>query len=575
MTESRKQKGKTSNIAVLLAVSLTLILIFGGAFALYFWKGRAINESDIRSAEKIMGLTFTRKERRMLLDDTRRNLSRFTALRNVDIPNSIPPALQFNPVVDPEKHPIRETSFSFVPDPAVILPENREEIAFYSINRLASLIQTQQITSMELTDIYLERLKKYGPALECVVTLTEDLARKQAQRADEEIAAGHYRGPLHGIPWGAKDLLSTKAYPTSWGAMPYRDQIFDEDATVVRRLEEAGAVLVAKLSLGALAMGDVWFGGRTRSPWNPNRGSSGSSAGPGAATAAGLVGFSIGTETHGSIVSPATRNAVSGLRPTFGRVSRHGAMALSWSMDKIGPMCRSAEDCALVFDAIYGPDGRDPTLIDRPFAWEPDRDLKDLRIGYYKKSFEGTFRDKDKAEAVLDYFRGLGVELVPIELPELPVDSMSFILVAEAAASFDELTRSGRDDLLVRQSSSSWPNTFRQARFIPAVEYIQSNRLRTLYMRKMAEIMEHIDVYISTNRAGNLLATNLTGHPAVCVPTSVPTEEGDSTAITFIGNLFREADVLLTAKAWQDGTDFHLVHPDLETTLAKKEKDGQ
>ncbi|MBU1338329.1 MAG: amidase [Acidobacteria bacterium] len=516
MTESRKQKGKTSNIAVLLAVSLTLILIFGGAFALYFWKGRAINESDIRSAEKIMGLTFTRKERRMLLDNTRRNLRSYTALRDVDIPNSIPPAFQFNPVVDPEKHPIRETSFSFVPDPAVILPENREEIA-----------------------------------------------------------AGHYRGPLHGIPWGAKDLLSTKAYPTSWGAMPYRDQIFDEDATVVRRLEEAGAVLVAKLSLGALAMGDVWFGGRTRSPWNPNRGSSGSSAGPGAATAAGLVGFSIGTETHGSIVSPATRNAVSGLRPTFGRVSRHGAMALSWSMDKIGPMCRSAEDCALVFDAIFGPDGRDSTLIDRPFAWEPDRDLKDLRIGYYKKSFEGTFRDKDKAEAVLDYFRGLGVELVPIELPELPVDSMSFILVAEAAASFDELTRSGRDDLLVRQSSSSWPNTFRQARFIPAVEYIQANRLRTLYMRKMAEIMEHIDVYISTNRAGNLLATNLTGHPAVCVPTSVPTEEGDSTAITFIGNLFREADVLLTAKAWQDGTDFHLVHPDLETTLAKKKKDGQ
>ena len=572
MTAPQKKKGRIRNFTAVFVIFLVFFLVFGGAFALYFFKGKTINTRDIRSAEKIMGLTFTPKERRMLLNGTRRNLARYAAIRETDIPNSVPPALQFNPVVEPAAPSEGEADFSFTPDLNIPLPENREDIAFFSVPQLASLLRTGQITSIELTELYLTRLNKFGPALECVVTITEDLARKQARRADEEIAGGNYRGPLHGIPWGAKDLLSTKGYSTTWGAMPYKDQILDEDATVVQRLEEAGAVLVAKLSLGALAMGDSWFGGRTRSPWNPNRGSSGSSAGPGAATAAGLVGFSIGTETHGSIISPSTRNSVSGLRPTFGRVSRHGAMALSWSMDKIGPMCRTVEGCAYVFDAIYGPDGKDLTLIDRPFVWNPNRDLKDIRIGYYKKSFEGKFRGKEKAEAVLDYFRGIGVELVPVELPEIPINSISFILDAEAAAAFDELTRSGRDDLLVRQSAYAWPNIFRQARFIPAVEYIQANRVRTLYMRKLAEALMNIDVYISTNRGGNLLATNLTGHPAVCVPTSVPTEEGDTTAITFIGNLFRESDALLAAKIWQEGTGFFLTHPELEKTLPKKDK---
>ena len=572
MTIPPKKKGRIQNFAAVFVIFLVFFFVIGGAFALYFFKGKAINTSDIRSAEKILGLTFSPKERRMLLGDTRRNLLSYATIREMDIPNSVPPALQFNPVVGPKEQPVEEAAVPFSPDLNMTLPENRESIAFFSVRQLASLLRTGQITSMELTELYLKRLKKYGPALECVVTLTEDLARKQARRADEEMAAGRYRGPLHGIPWGVKDLLSTRGYPTTWGAMPYKDQILDEDATVVQRLEEAGAVLVAKLSLGALAMGDYWYGGRTRSPWNLNRGSSGSSAGPGAATAAGLVGFSIGTETHGSIISPSTRNAVTGLRPTYGRVSRHGAMALSWSMDKIGPMCRTAEGCAYVFDAIYGPDGKDLTLLDMPFVWNPERELKDLRIGYYKKSFDGNFRDKEKAEAVLDYFREIGVDLVPVELPDMPINSISFILDAEAAAAFDELTRSGRDDLLVRQTAYSWPNTFRIARFIPAVEYIQANRARTLYMIKLTEALKNIDVYISTNRAGNLLATNLTGHPAVCVPTSMPTEEGDTTAITFIGHLFREADALLAAKIWQDGTGFFLASPDLEKTLSKKIK---
>ena len=400
--------------------------------------------------------------------------------------------------------------------------------------------------------------------MECVITLTEELALAQAKRADKEIASGRYRGPLHGIPWGAKDLLSTKGIKTTWGAMPYKDQIIDVDATVVKRLEEAGAVLVAKLTMGALAWGDIWFDGKTKNPWNPEQGSSGSSAGSASSTAAGLVGFSIGTETWGSIVSPSTRCGVTGLRPTFGRVSRYGAMALSWSMDKIGPICRSVEDCSLVFNAIYGPDGKDFTVVNLPFNWDPSLDLKDIRIGYLKKVFERKYRNKKNDEASLEALRSLGVELVPFDLPELPVNALSFILNAEAAAAFDELTRSNRDDLLVRQIKQAWPNTFRQARLIPAVEYIQANRVRTLLMEEMAQKMKGIDVYIAPSFGGNnLLLTNLTGHPAVVVPNGFD-EKGSPTSISFIGNLFEEAKTLRVAKAYQDVTDFHRKHPDLK-----------
>jgi Asp-tRNA(Asn)/Glu-tRNA(Gln) amidotransferase A subunit family amidase len=400
--------------------------------------------------------------------------------------------------------------------------------------------------------------------LECVITFTEELALAQANRADKEIASGHYRGPLHGIPWGAKDLLSTTGIKTTWGAMPYKDQIIDVDATVVKRLKEAGAVLVAKLTMGALAWGDVWFDGKTKNPWNPEQGSSGSSAGSASATAAGLVGFSIGTETWGSIVSPSTRCGVTGLRPTYGRVSRYGAMALSWSMDKIGPICRSVEDCSLVFNAIYGPDGKDFTVVNLPFNWDPALNLKDIRIGYLKKLFERKYRNKKNDEASIEAIRSLGVELVPFDLPELPVNALSFILNAEAAAAFDELTRSNRDDLLVRQIKQAWPNSFRQARLIPAVEYIQANRIRTLLMEEMARKMKGIDVYIAPSFGGNnLLLTNLTGHPAVVVPNGFD-EKGSPTSISFIGNLFEEAKTLRVAKAYQDVTDFHRKHPDLK-----------
>lgn len=567
MKFSREKKG-FSGIGISLFIILLAILIIGGAFVLYFVKGaKKVTEKDVADAEKIIGLHFTLKERKMMLDDLRANLRSYQTLREITLDNRVPPALYFNPVVADKIKNSENNPFSFLPRLDISLPDNFEDLAFYPLTAQAALIKSRQVTSVQLTKLYLERLKKYGPHLECVITLTEDLALEQARRADEEIASGFYRGPLHGIPWGAKDLLSTKGIKTTWGAMPYKDRIPDEDATVVKRLEEAGAVLVAKLTMGALAWGDVWFGGKTRNPWNLDQGSSGSSAGSAAATSAGLVGFSIGTETWGSIVSPSTRCGVTGLRPTFGRVSRYGAMALSWSMDKIGPICRSAEDCALVFDAIYGPDGKDLSVVDRPFHWDPSLDLKEIRVGYLKKAFEKDYRNKKNDEATLEILRSLGLELIPMDLPQLPVMALSFILNAEAAAAFDELTRSGKDDLLVRQMKRAWPNVFRQARFIPAVEYIQANRIRSLLMQEMATKMKEIDVYVAPSfGSNNLLLTNLTGHPTVVLPNGFD-RKGSPTSISFIGNLFEEAKTLRVAKAYQDASDFHLKHPKLKDAL--------
>jgi Asp-tRNA(Asn)/Glu-tRNA(Gln) amidotransferase A subunit family amidase len=565
MKNLKSKQGFSTVLAFILA-ALLLVLVFGGAFALYYLKGKKITTTDIASAEKIAALRFTPKERKMMLNGVRRNSRSYQENRNTTLENSVPLALAFNPVVPGMDIEKKRQPFTFTQPADVQVPDNIEDLAFYPVTALAQLIKSRKITSTQLTRLYLERLKKYGPRLECVITLTEELALEQAKRADREIAEGKYRGPLQGIPWGAKDLLSTKGTKTTWGAMPYKEQVFDEDATVVRRLEEAGAVLVAKLSMGALAMGDVWFGGRTRNPWNPEEGSSGSSAGSAAATAAGLVGFSIGTETWGSILSPATRCGVTGLRPTFGRVSRHGAMALSWSMDKIGPICRTVEDCALVFQALHGPDGKDLTVVDLPFNWDPSFDLKEIRVGYLKKEFERDYRNKGNDEAALDVIRSLGVELMPFDLPDFPVSNLTIILNAEAAAAFDELTRSNRDALLVRQTRGAWPNAFRLARLIPAVEYIQANRLRTLLMQQMAEKMKKIDVYIAPTGGANLLLTNLTGHPAVILPDGFM-DNGSPTGISFIGDLFDEAKTLRVAKAFQDATDFHLKHPDLEKNL--------
>jgi Asp-tRNA(Asn)/Glu-tRNA(Gln) amidotransferase A subunit family amidase len=423
--------------------------------------------------------------------------------------------------------------------------------------------------------MYLDRLHRYNEVLACVVTFTDELAMEQAKRADEEIARGLYRGPLHGIPWGAKDLLATKNYKTTWGAMPYKDQMIDADATVVKRLEDAGAVLIAKLTLGALAYGDIWFDGKTKNPWDITEGSSGSSAGPGSATAAGLVGFSIGTETMGSIVSPSTRCGVTGLRPTFGRVSRHGAMALSWSMDKIGPMCRSVEDCALVFSAIYGPDGQDMTITPHSFAWHPERDPRTLRVGYVPSAFQVMDGDADDIDddrgresqanghGVLDVLREQGFELIPIELPTVDMNALFNILVCEAAAAFDTITRDNHDDTMQWQDDNAWPNIFRAARLIPAVEYINANRVRTRLMQDMAQVMAGVDVFVVPSFAASALQiTNYTGHPTVVVPSGF-THRHTPTSISFIGGLYQESEALAVAKAYQDATDWHLQYPDV------------
>ncbi len=528
-----------------------------------------ITKEMLADAEAIAGLEFTDEERELMVEGVNRRLRSYEAIRDLELANDVPPALYFQPV-PPGYTVTRERGVSRRSEVRIDrMPSGIEEVAFWPVTHLAKLIETRRLSSIQLTTMYLERLKRYGPKLECVVTLTEELAFEQARRADEEIAGGNYRGPLHGIPWGAKDLLAVPDYRTTWGAEPYKEQVIAETATVARRLEEAGAVLVAKLTLGALAMGDVWYGGQTRNPWDYEQGSSGSSAGPSAATAAGLVGFGIGTETLGSIVSPCTRCGTTGLRPTFGRVSRYGAMALSWSMDKIGPICRSVEDCALVFEAIYGPDGKDLAVADLPFDWDAELDVRGLRVGYLKSAFEAE-REREpewKAfdEAVLETLRYLGLDLTSIELPDLPVNAMRTVLSVEAAAAFDELTRSGRDDLMKRQDPGAWPNSFRQSRMVPAVEYIQANRARTLLLEAMAEVMSEVDVYVTPSYGGsNLTLTNLTGHPCVVLPNGFR-EDGTPTSISFIGKLYGESETLAVARAYQEATDFHLRHPVLQT----------
>lgn len=522
-----------------------------------------VTPAAVECAEKIIGIDFTAAERDSMIDDLQENLKSYGKIREMSIGNPIPPALWFDPRPEGWQAPATRARLELGPPEHRDLPERREELAFYSVRELGELVRKRRITSTELTRFFLARLQELGPKLECVVTITEELALRQAQRADEEIAAGRYRGPLHGIPYGVKDLFAVAGYKTTWGAAPYKDQVIEGDAAVVVRLEQAGAVLVAKLTLGALAWGDVWYGGVTRNPWNPEEGSSGSSAGSAAATAAGLVPFAIGTETWGSIVSPCTRCGTTGLRPTYGRVSRTGAMALSWSMDKIGPICRSAEDCAIVFAAICGPDGVDPSVVDLPFEYRGRIDLRKLRIGYPKSLFEADYENRGNDAETLRTLESLGARLIPVELPAAPVESLAFILTAEAAAAFDDLTRSGRDDLMVRQVKNAWPNVFRASRFIPAVEYIQANRLRYMVVQDMGRMMSDIDVYLTPSFGGNnLLLTNLTGHPCVVLPNGFD-DKGSPGSITFIGGLYDEGLLLSVARTYQDATDFHDQHPPL------------
>lgn len=519
-----------------------------------------ITADMIKQAEWIAGLELTDKEREDTARAVRRSLAQFEALRQVDVRYDVAPALAFVPApgIRPAEG-VRRNQATTVESHAPARPDSDEALAFLPVTELSALVRTRQVSATELTKLYLTRLKRFDPLLKCVVTLTEDLAIKQAARADAEIAAGHYRGPLHGIPWGAKDLIAYPGYPTTWGVPQYKERVIDEKATVAARLEEAGAVLVAKLSLGALAQGDLWFGGMTRSPWDPRRGSSGSSAGSASAVAGGLVGFAIGSETLGSIVSPCRACGATGLRPTFGRVSRYGCMSLAWSMDKLGPITRSVEDCALVLDAIHGFDGLDATAQDHPFAWPPRRELRGLRIGYIERGTPADQRDE------LKVLRGVGLELVPVELPaDLPVDAVTLMLRTEAATAFDEFTRKH-----VTEGLNSWPGAFRQGQFVPAVEYLRAARVRTLLMRSMERVFEKVDLYVGGD---DLAITNLTGHPTAVFPDGIHEQNGRDFpgSITFTGRLYDETTLLAVARAYQQAVGTHLKRPPLERYLSEE-----
>ncbi len=535
------------------------------------------SEDAVECASSLAGLEFNDAERDLLRPDVARNRRRYDELRQVAIDADVPPAFSFRPYRSNYRPTGPATPNADLgmerPGPAAA-PADAGSLALLPVTALSRLVERRAVTSLELTRLYLDRLRRHGRRLNCVVTLTEDLALAQAAEADREIAAGRYRGPLHGIPWGAKDLFAARGARTTWGARPYERQIIDQDATVVERLNDAGAVLVAKLSMGALARGGVWFGGMTRNPWAPDQGSSGSSAGPGAATAAGLVAFSVGTETLGSIISPSATCGVTGLRPTYGRVSRHGAMTLSWTMDKIGPMCRTAEDCALVFNAIYGPDGRDDTVIDAPFTWAPPVDLGALRVGYVSDEFqrppfgqlfgrpEAAARELAVQRTALDALRRAGMVLEPIRLPDFPADAMRVILNAEAAAAFDDLTRSGGVRQLTQQGPDAWPNVFRASRFIPAVEYIRAQRARTLLAREFDALMSRFDLVVSPPFSASLTMTNATGHPALALKAGF--SDGLPVALMLTGRLYEESTLLQAARAYQQATAWHTMHPPLD-----------
>lgn len=576
--------------------------------------GAEITKETIAVAEEIAGVAFTDEEREMMVRNLTRQREAIDALHKTPLENAVSPALVFDPLppgvalpAPRRRHAVRSRV------PMLARPDSLEELAFLPVTQLAALIRARKVKARELTEMYLRRLKRFDPVLKCVITLTEERARDQARAADAEIAAGRYRGPLHGIPWGAKDLLATKGYRTTWGAGPYKDQVIEEDATVVTRLDRAGAILIAKLTLGELAQGDHWFGGVTRNPWWTEQGSSGSSAGPASATAAGLVGFSIGTETLGSISSPSTRCGVTGLRPTFGRVPRTGAMALAWSMDKIGPICRSVEDCALVLEAIAGPDGQDLAVREYPVNWDATVRPAALRVGYVKSAFDQPERDpanpervlhatKAQDDAALEVLRRIGAKLVPVDLPQFPAGT-GLILQPEAGAAFEQLVLSGRVKEMVQQTPAAWPNTFRSAHFVPAVDYINANRARLLLMRQWWDLFANLDVIVTPTFGPQLQQTNLTGNPAVIVPngfreapplgpgtsatpapppprapradsTRPPADTGRSepmttqsprpqtpVSLTFLGPLYREDKALALAHAYQRATDFHLRKP--------------
>jgi Asp-tRNA(Asn)/Glu-tRNA(Gln) amidotransferase A subunit family amidase len=560
----------------------------------------------LTDALALSGITITDEDQRSMLQAANQNLTRYEDLRKVHIPNDVAPPFYFSAItpgmkVNRTHAPIRFST------PRVKRPANLEDVAFWPITQLSQLLRTRQVTSVELTEMYLARLHRYNEKLNCVVTFLDDVAMAQAKQADAEMKAGKHKGPLHGIPWGAKDIIAVKGYKTTWGSGAYKDQTIEEEASVVEMLRDAGAVLLAKLTTGELASGDQWFGGQTKNPWNTAEGSSGSSAGPCSATAAGLVAFGIGSETSGSILSPSGRCGVTGLRPTFGRVSRYGVMTLSWTQDRLGPLCRYAEDCAIVMSVIAKPDTRDLSVSELPFNWNSRFDIKKLRVGYLKDAFDETTNPVAKAhdEKAIAQVEALGVKLIPIKTPEGNADSGSFGV--ESAAFFDELVRSGGDK---KMTSPTRANSFRTSRLIPAVEYIQSQRARAMMMAKLAEATAEVDVYlVPANQGGggggrgrggrgagsatadgappaaaappagrggggrgggfqsaagrHFNMANIAGYPAISVPHGFQ-ESGSPTALTFYGQPFRETEILALAKAYQDASKFHLQHPNLD-----------
>jgi Asp-tRNA(Asn)/Glu-tRNA(Gln) amidotransferase A subunit family amidase len=530
-----------------------------------------ITADTLAAGEALAGIAFTPKQREPLVRGVADRANGLSSLRATPIANEVFPAVTFDPRLAGVAVPTGKVARGTFTPPTVQRPSSEEDLAYLSVAELSVLLRSRQVTSRELTELSLARLKKYDSALQAVVTFTTERALRQADAADAELKAGQWRGPLHGIPWGAKDLLAVRGYPTTWGAAAFKEQRFDHDAEVVRRLDAAGAVLVAKLTLGAIANGDQWFGGQTKCPWNLALGSSGSSAGPCAAVAAGLVPFAIGSETLGSITSPCTRNATTGLRPTYGRVSRAGAMALAWSMDKLGPIARTIEDCALVFDAIHGADPGDPTAIDAPFAWQPAADLKGLRLGVLTAQFEQQNDFLALNQAALETLRRLGATLVPIELPKAPVQTMRLILSVEAAAAFDDVTLDGRIDDLVAPRPSNWADRMRESRYIPAVEYIQANRLRTLLVRDLEKMFaeQNLDVWVSLPSGSHLVLTNLTGHPTACLPIGfLPVKDQPAgsprrltAGMSFNARLYHDHRALTVAHAFQQATDFHRRRP--------------
>ncbi len=525
-----------------------------------------IDTTVVSAAQRIIGLEFTKAEKDSMVDKLKNSQSNYQRMRAVPIPNSLVYPFAFNPAPIGYSVPKNQQKINWNLPTGVSVPKNKEALAYYSVAELASLIKSRKITSVELTEFFLGRLKKWGDTLECVITRTDSIAMAQAKQADAEIKAGKYRGPLHGIPYGLKDLFAVKGYKTTWGSVPYKDQYIDENAFVYEQLTKAGAVLCAKLTLGELAFADLWFGGRTRNPWNLKTGSSGSSAGSASSVVAGLLPFAIGTETLGSIVSPSHTCGATGLRPSFGTVSRSGAMVLSWSLDKVGPICRSAEDAAIVYYYIKGTDGKDPSAIEHAFNYTGQADPKKLRIGIAMNYFKNLPKNAPQW-AVLDSLKAMGYQLQEVIFPDSSIYRFNMvdpILNAESAAAFDELTRTNQDDLIRRQDKNFWPNSFRAGRFVPAVEYINANRHRSTLIQELNAFMKSYDVIITPTYGGSQLAmTNLTGLPVVCLPVGFNATNRLPTSITFIGQLYHEEHILALAKAFQSRTAFHKKKPEL------------